>query len=266
MSKPKKVYSNSQLMSAMSCGEKYRRTYINREPRSASSLAMKRGTALHFAAETYLKEKQTGTEIPLAELQEITQTSFEVSITDAVVDLANDPNLDDSIEVVKQFVEGWMTHVAPTIGHIELVEPYLTAKIEIGGREYDLEGYPDLIDVNDAGELRVRDWKTGKSYSKGTYENGLQMSMYTLLAQANGFDTDLVRVDHLRALKSGVRHEHLEMTRGAEYHLRLGKVVAAVDHMATVGGFVPNPSGWMCNTGCDFWHDCPYRRPDEKEE
>jgi hypothetical protein len=261
--KPKKRYSNTQLTAAMSCGEKYRRTYIEREPRTGSSLAMKRGSALHFAAETYLKQKQAGEVLPLEKLQQVAAVSFTESIDDGVADLATDPNLEESSKMVDQFVDGWHTKVAPTIGHIELVEPYLAGIIELDGKEYELEGYPDLIDVNEDGELRVRDWKTGKTYSRGTYENGMQMAMYTLLAQSNGYDTDIVRVDHLRVLKSGVKHEHLEMTRGADHHLRLGKIVAAVDHMAEVGGFVPNPTGWMCNPTCDFWKTCPYRRPDE---
>lgn len=224
---------------------------------------MRRGTALHTAAEAFAEtKKESGKELAEEELIEIAIDKLEGSI-EGVVDIDTDPELENSKETVRQLVSGWNQHVAPTIGPIQGVEEYLQAKVTYGGEEYTVEGYVDLIDANpETGELRVRDWKTGKTFSPSTYENGLQLPMYSLLARANGFETDAVRIDHLRVLKSGVKHEGLELRRGHQHHIQVARMVARVDQYSKSGAFVPNPTGWACNPGCDFWSDCPFRKPD----
>ena len=228
---------------------------------------MRRGTALHHAAETLLRhKKETGKELPQEELSEIAVANLEDNIDDGVQDIDEDPTLSESKKIVQGLASGWSTYVAPTIGAIEGVEEYLTAKIEFDDGIFEVEGYLDLIDVNEeTGEIRVRDWKTGKSYSPSTYENSLQLGMYTLLASANGFESDLVRIDHLRALKSGVKHESLELRRGSDHHLQIARIVQRIDQFTREGVFVPNPTSWTCNPGCDYWSSCPFRKPDVKE-
>ena len=240
---------------------------MEREPRRNSILAMRRGSAVHKAAEHFAKEVKEQRRPDPGELREVAATTFDESIDDSITDLNEDPDLKDSHQIVGNLVDAWVEHVAPTITTVELVEPYLTAKIEIDGMHLELEGYPDLIDVDEeSGQLRVRDYKTGKTYSPKTYTQGLQMPMYTLLATANGMETDLTRIDHLRHLKSGAKHESIQMRRGTESHERLARVAAAVANMQKAKAFVPNPTSWMCSSGCDFWNECQFRRVDEEVE
>lgn len=259
----KRRYSHSQIMTAFGCGEKFRRTYVEREPRNKSILAMRRGSAVHKAAEHYAIEISEKRKPKDGEILEVAETTLKSSIDDSVVDIADDPDLKNSTVIVASLVGKFLEVVAPTITQVEAVEPYLTAKIEIKGKTLEIEGYPDLIDVDeDSGELRVRDYKTGKTYSRQTYEGGLQMPMYTLLATANGMPTDLTRIDHLRHLKNGAKHEKLEMRRGAASHIRLARLIESVDRYMDSKAFVPNPTSWMCNEGCDYWKACDFRKPD----
>lgn len=264
----KTTYSHSQLMSAMSCGEKYRRTYVEREKRRKSNLAMKKGSAVHTAAEIFLKEKkESGKSLPSEELMEIATSTLQGSIDDHVADINTDPDLETSTHQVNELTRCWAEEVSPTIGKVELVEPYLQATITMNGEKLKVEGYPDLVEiVEETGEYQIRDWKTGKTYSSSTYENSLQLPMYTLLLQANGITTDRVRIDHLRSLKSGPKHEFLELRRGHDWQLRVARIVEAVHKMSEAGIFVPNPTGWMCSPTCDFWGDCSFRRPSEEAQ
>ena len=261
----KRRFSHSQITTAFGCGEKFRRTYVEREPRRKSILAMRRGSAVHKAAEHYAIEIKEQRQVSPEALREVAAETLENSIDDSVTDINDDPDLLKSHEIVGSLVDSWIENVAPTITHVEQVEPYLTAKIEIDGVILELEGYPDLIDVDEAtGELRVRDYKTGKTFSAKTYESGLQLPMYTLLASANGMETSRSRIDHLRHLKSGTKHETLELLRGPESHIRLARVVASVSKYMDAKAFVPNPTSWMCNPGCDYWASCAFRKPDEE--
>lgn len=257
-------YSASQLGSATSCGERYRNAYVERKPRTTSNLAMRRGSALHHAVETDLKHRQKGGDPLLVdELIKVAESTLVESVDDGVVDLESDPELVESKAKVAALTTGYHEFISPTIGEILEVEPYWQGEITYGEKTYHLHGYPDAIDIDPAtGEIRIRDWKTGKSFSRATYENGFQMPMYSVLAKANGYETERVRIDHLRVLKSGPKHEALDLVRGSAHHLQLARMVAVVDAMHHGSVFVPNPTGWMCNKGCDYWTDCPFRAPD----
>ena len=101
---------------------------------------MRRGTALHSAAEAFAKtKKESGKNLAEEELIEIAIDKLEGTI-EGVVDIDTDPQLENSTETVRQLVSGWNKHVAPTIGPIQGVEEYLQAKVHYGGEEYTVEG------------------------------------------------------------------------------------------------------------------------------
>lgn len=263
--------SFSQIKAASGCGERVRRKYIEGDRRPYGSLPLSKGSAVHSGIETDLRSRmQSGSALSLDDLTDVANQTLEEKVNAAPhADLDQDPDLEDSRKKVRGMLEGYQTYVAPTIGEVIGVEEKLNGSLQFGNEEYPLFGYIDAITVNsETGEIEIRDWKTsGSKVNAETQAMSLQWDVYSFLAQQNGYDTETVRIDTLRWLKTkGPQHDFQILKRGPAHHERLARVVAKVSDMYALGAFIPDPFNWLCHPNrCEYWVDCPYRLPDSPE-
>ncbi|MEO2122578.1 MAG: PD-(D/E)XK nuclease family protein [bacterium] len=258
-------WSVSKLQSALSgCGENWKRQYVLGERPPTANRAMVVGSSVHKAMEKDITGRVAGAD-PLTKEQAVdaTLTAFEVEADSKdITDLADDPGLEEARERATHFAEAYATEISPTIHKPIASELHAEAEILLDGESIHIHGYIDVIDTDPAtGEVRIRDLKTGKAFNKSVYANSLQLSMYSLLGECNGYGNAVVRIDHLRRLKTkGTIYSVFEDKRDARHHAHLGNLLTAAIHNERSGVFLPNPSPYYCN-GCSFREDCIYVFP-----
>ncbi len=164
---------------------------------------------------------------------------------------------DDTLDLATWFeqaaglVHRWFTLEDPT--RLEPADRELYVETDVGGLV--LRGYVDRLDVAPGGEMRVVDYKTGRSPSERFEAKALfQMKFYALvLWRLRG---EVPRLLQLVYLGDGevVRYvpEERELL-ALEANVRA--VWAAIDRAATSGDWRPRPSR-LCDW-CDFRDLCP---------
>ncbi|WP_370893118.1 RecB family exonuclease [Janibacter sp. GXQ6167] len=148
-------------------------------------------------------------------------------------------------------VERWFTLEDPT--RLEPAERELYVETEVDG--LTLRGYVDRLDIAPTGQVRVVDYKTGRSPSERFEGKALfQMKFYALvLWRMQGRIPDLLQLVYL-ADGEVVRYVPDEgELRGLERNLKA--VWQAVARAAETGDWRPRTSR-LCNW-CDFQHLCP---------
>ena len=259
-------WSASKLNAALGgCGESWRRRYVLNERIPFSSRAMVIGTSVHKAMEADLNGRITGAD-PLAPDQVIDAAldAFEREAESKEIhDLADDPRLEEARERTINFATAYAEQISPTINNPVASELHAEAEIQVDGEAIHIHGYIDVIDTDpETGDPRIRDLKTGKAFSAANYREALQLSMYSLLGEMNGYGNATLRIDHLRHLKTkGTVYATYEDKRDARHHAQLGRLLVAAIENERAGAFMPNPSQYYCK-GCEFRASCDFKYPE----
>lgn len=178
-------------------------------------------------------------------------------------DLHEDPTLEEARTRAAHFAAAYATKISPTIYKPLASELHAEAEIMIDSEVIHIHGYIDVVDINpETGEVRIRDLKTGRSFNPSVYRDSLQLTMYSLLGKANGFEDASLRIDHLRHLKTkGTQYAIYEDTRDPRHHAQLGRLLSAAIEGERSGHHMPSPSQYHCK-GCEFRDSCEYKFPE----
>lgn len=259
-------WSASKLRSALNgCGESWRRRYVLNQRIPFANRAMVIGTAVHKAMEADVSARIKGAD-PLDDDQVVDATleAFEREAdTKEIHDLAEDPRLEDARNRAIHFATGYAKYISPTIHKPVASELHAEAKVQIEGEEIHIHGYIDVVDIDpETGKVRIRDLKTGKMFSASNYSDSVQLTMYSMLGEANGHGSATLRIDHLRHLKTkGTVYATFEDSRDARHHAQLGRLLVAAIKNERSGVFLPNPSQYHCK-GCEFRDTCEFKFPE----
>lgn len=172
----KSAISPSRAADYMQCPLLYRFRVIDRLPEPPSAAAA-RGTLVHAVLER-LFDVEAGRRT-LAHAHSLLQPQWE-ALVEAEPELGAlvEGDLDGWLEPARGLVERWFALEDPT--RLEPAERELYVEAELDG--LTLRGYVDRLDVAPTGEMRVVDYKTGRSPSQLFEAKALfQMRFYALV-------------------------------------------------------------------------------------
>lgn len=244
--------SPSRAADFKQCPLKFRFRTIDRLD-EAPSPAAARGTLVHAVLEEVF-------DLPAAERTSEAAVGLLPGQWDALV--AQRPELAEMLETKGTSLEGWFAEAG------RLVERWFTledpsrlepsereVKVEVDAEGLLLRGVVDRIDVAPTGEVRIVDYKTGRSPSERFEGRALfQMKFYGLvLWRLTGRVPDLLQLVYLgdgQVVRYSPDEDDL---RGLERNVRA--VWAAVERAVAERDFRPQPSR-LCSW-CDFKPLCP---------
>lgn len=244
--------SPSRAADFKQCPLKFRFRTIDRLD-EAPSPAAARGTLVHAVLEEVF-------DLPAAERTRDAAVGLLPGQWDALV--AERPELAEMLETKGTSLEGWFAEAG------RLVERWFTledpsrlepsereVKVEVDAEGLLLRGVVDRIDVAPTGEVRIVDYKTGRSPSERFEGRALfQMKFYGLvLWRLTGRVPDLLQLVYLgdgQVVRYSPDEDDL---RGLERNVRA--VWAAVERAVAERDFRPQPSR-LCSW-CDFKALCP---------
>jgi len=265
MMKPR--LSVTQLMMFERCGEQYRQRYVLGR-RIPPGFAQIRGTAVHVARETALKERIAGgswtAEAACDIASETVRQAFrgEVRLDETFDRPSEAARLceEQSIALARLDASTVLPGVEPK--HVEY-----RIEIEPKGWPFRLLGIIDLRDVQDT----IIDAKTAsKSPAAGAADKSLQLSTYSLISRLSGQPEAALRLDYLIYTPKGhCKYKALSTRRTQEdIQILLNRFTAMVLALEK-GVFLPcPPDSWQCSPRwCGYYADCAYatrlRRPEK---
>ena len=246
--------SPSRAADFKTCPLLYRFRTIDRLPEAPSRVAM-RGTMVHAVLEQLF-------DLPSAER---TLTAAREMVPDAWQRL-----LAESPEAAELFADDtdsaelaeWLASAGDLLGnYFRLEDP---ARIEPAAREQLVEvvvdglrlrGYVDRLDINDAGDIRVIDYKTGSTPREAFEAKALfQMKFYALvLWRTRGVVPRQLRLMYLADTDTlSYAPDAEELVR---FERTLKAIWAAIERATQTGDFRPSPSR-LCEW-CDHQVRCP---------
>jgi RecB family exonuclease len=161
---------------------------------------------------------------------------------------------------------------------VETETRFASVILHTSAGDIPIRGTIDRLDANDAGDLRIIDYKTGSSgLDQSAFERGerLQLALYALAAQQRRPDARVVEgfYWHIRGAKPGSfklsRFDHTD-AEGRHYSGPSGAMALALEHTGNFialirrGAFTPAPPEDGCPSYCPAknfcWHFSPSRR------
>lgn len=245
----KPAISPSRAADYMQCPLLYRFRVVDRlpEPRSAAAA---RGTLVHAVLERIFDVEAH--ERTIAHAMTLLQPQWEALVAD-------DPELNGLIEgelgdwlaPAGDLLERWFALEDPT--RLEPAERELYVEAEVDG--LTLRGYVDRLDIAPTGELRVVDYKTGRSPSELFEAKALfQMKFYALvLWRTRGIVPTLLQLVYL-GNREFVRYYPDERDLLATER-KIKALWAAIERSASTGDWRPSPSR-LCSW-CSHQSLCP---------
>jgi putative RecB family exonuclease len=246
--------SPSRAADFKSCPLLYRFRTIDRLP-EAPSRAATRGTMVHTVLERLFDLPNT--ERTLAAAREILPQAWQTLLEEApqTAELFADDS--DGAELAE-----WLESASTLLGnYFDLEDP---ARIEPAAREQLVEvvidglrlrGYVDRLDVNQDGDLRVVDYKTGSTPREAFEAKALfQMKFYALvLWRTRGIVPRQLRLMYLADTDTlSYAPDAEELVR---FERTLKAIWAAIERATQTGDFRPSPSR-LC-AWCDHQVRCP---------
>ncbi|MEA1933963.1 MAG: PD-(D/E)XK nuclease family protein [Thermodesulfobacteriota bacterium] len=248
--------SYSQIYTYLLCPMKYAHNYVWANTAESRPLALIYGKAVHHGVEGYYNcIKETGATLPVEELIQLFETSFdeEVKKSELKISMKKNKTLESAkgqgIELLKLF----HTEIRPQkIVAVEFPFSVPIPDINNGGNlPFQLVGYFDLVESDKEGTYIIGELKTsGQKFNSLRLKYDLQPTAYSYAMSKMKQATCLVRYDVLVKTKKPAFEQYF-VSRTAAEHERLihliNNVLSAIEHRL----FYRN-MGWQCQ-------DCQYK-------
>lgn len=254
--------SISSYNSFISCGEAWRRRYLEDE-RLPPGIAARIGTGVHHAAETNYSQKiESGVDMPLSDIQDAAATAYDAAVSDGVHFAPEDEGSKDKIistckDTAVTLAGLYAEQLAPTI-QPKFVERKIM--LELPSVELPIMAIIDLYTQDNS----LRDLKTAsKSWTQDKADLSPQITLYREAIRHNtGSYPTSMGFDVLVSLKTP-KLQRIETTRQEhDIHLLALKMQTMLNAVKA-GVFLPAESGsWMCSPKwCGYYHTCKYVSP-----
>lgn len=256
--KPK--FSHSRMASITSCGEAYRRNYLEKEKQPPRTM-MAVGKSVHAAAEANFRQKiETHRDMPEDDIKDIAAESFGGQEADGI-GLTREEQRRGAVRVLGEMKDKaidlagmYAKRIAPEY-QPEFVEQKFT--IELPNASHDLTGVIDLADD----EQCVIDLKTSaKRLDADDAHHSLQLTIYAAGYQVlTGSAPKELRLDVMQTWAKPSRRV-LRTTRGPDDFSVLANRLNMALRSIDTGVFLPAAVGaWWCSDRfCGYWATCPY--------
>jgi hypothetical protein len=241
--------SHTQVAMLLRCGEEYRRTYVEQEPRPLAP-AIVIGQVYHRAIEYGLRARLTdGTELSVAEIRQVAEDAWTMAVAgQAIAWNGEDPEplRQKALALAALYWEEAAMTVQP-----QAVEAGF--QIAVPGVDVPFVGVIDLID----GDILVDHKTASQAWSQYRADSDLQANAYLYAHErqtgtpAAGFRFDV-------AVKGGrMRIQQLATSRSEAQLEWYERLLQAAWRLIQAGTFLPNPTAWNCCLRyCPFWAQC----------
>jgi putative RecB family exonuclease len=248
--------SASGINDYLECGLLYKFSRIDKRQPESHSDSLILGRAIHRVLADFYHYLQAGTRIAQKHLEEAFDHHWE-ELAYGRGDIQYKPGKsyhtyrDEGKELLAAFNRELPQEDCKILG----VEQVFTCELE--NLTVPLVGIFDLVLEDPAGTITIVDHKTAsKAYTLADANQNLQMTIYHLAAQTNGYAQHdiLLRLDVLIKTKTP-KFEQYYTARGNWEEQKTIKKIAAVWEGISKGVFVPNDTSWKCQ-GCGFKTAC----------
>jgi putative RecB family exonuclease len=250
--------SASGVQDYVDCGLLYKFSRVDKLPPESKSAELVLGSAIHHVLAEFYKNLAQGKKLTAGQLEEIFAAQWRLLAKDNEI-IAYKPDKDYEVirsegkSLLKIFHQELPSDEFKIIG----VEKDFSFLLN-SGLQVPIIGAVDLILQDSAGTIILVDHKTtSKSYSEKEVEKSLQMTIYKMGLQANGFhDREvLLRLDCLIRAKKQPKFTQFWTSRTEIDELKAAKLIKSVWEGISKGVFVPNPGHWKCEN-CGYSQRC----------
>ena len=241
--------SHTQIAMLLRCGEEYRRTYVEGQPRPLAP-ALIVGQVYHKTIEFGFNARLTdGTELSMPEIRQVAQDGWAMAVAGA--EIAWDGGKPEELrDQVANLAALYWEQVAVAIKPMAVEMRF---EVDVPQVDVPLVGIIDLVD----GETLVDHKTANRAWSQNRAERDLQACAYLYARwRQTGEQASQFRFDV--AVKSGKPRIQQLATSRTERQLRwYERLLQAAWGQIQAGVFVPNPTAWNCSARyCPFWSDC----------
>jgi len=259
MTKEKPHLSATQLDMFCRCPEAWRRRYIEKEI-VAPRAAMLRGSSIHIAAETNMRQKiESHEDMPAQDIIDLAVSTYQDKIKHESYEIGpgeTSRDVERAADTVAAMAEVHARQQAPDYQPQAVEEKF---RLELP-TSHDIVGVIDLL--TDSNE--VVDFKTGKrAQSADDADNSTQLSLYAIaVQQKTGSDTVITKLDCLTepSARTPARRKVIESVRDKTDLPIIAARVAVVSQAIEAGLFPPAaPGSWNCSQAwCGYWSTCKF--------
>jgi len=244
--------SYSQINTYLTCPLKYKFHYIDAlEPAFVSS-ALSFGGSIHEAVAAFHQSIMERDSLSVGNMVDIYRQVWESQSKEQAIRFFNGETEDTLLTKAKAMLDVYREGHDPSVQIVGVEEFF---EVNLGKRIPPLLGVIDIIEVASDGAAIVADLKTAaRKYSDQTVQSNLQLTSYSLGAQALGFNGDTrFRLDVLLKTQNPelIRYES---TRNDADRERFLKLVKSVWQGIRKGVFFPK-ADWQCGQ-CAFAGPC----------
>ncbi len=248
--------SASAIEDYLDCGLAYRFGRVDRITPEYTSEALVFGSCIHKVLEAFHQAKRRGHRVT----QEALLRQFESEWPTAVSQTANlrfkeGENEQSLLAKGKELLTVYYQNLPPD--SFQVLETEVPFSFTLEELPVPIIGIIDLIEMDDGGNLIVTDFKTSsRAYTREEIDQSLQLSLYHMAAQRNGFGKReiLLRFDCLIKTKIP-KFEQYYTIRTADDERRAIKKIQHVWNAIQHGVFVPHDNTWKCKS-CSFQKHC----------
>lgn len=260
--------SPTQLNMLASCGEQYRRRYMEGE-RIPPGVAMLQGSAMHAAAaENFWQKKHSRKDLCVEDMVDMADATFLERVRTDGLWLSEEEQSRGQDVVVEEgrgrarvFAQCHAEEQAPEYQPELVEEKYI---IPLPG-DYDLMGVLDLAD-----ELkRVVDFKTAsRKKNADEADKSVQLTTYAAIYKhkTGDFASEILLDVAVQTAAGNTSRQVQHTSRAAADFQALVNRINAAARIIKAGAFMPaEPGHWICNPKwCGYWASCPYISTERK--
>lgn len=254
--------SPTQLNMLASCGEQYRRRYVEGE-RIPPGVAMLQGSAMHeAAAENFRQKKSSRKDLRVEDMVDMADATFIERMRSDGLWLSEEEQSRGKDAVVEEgrgrarvFAQCHAEQQAPEYQPELVEEKYI---IPLPG-EYDLMGVLDMADE----QKRVVDFKTAsRKKNADEADKSVQLTTYAAIYKhkTGDFATDILLDVAVQTAAGNTSRQVQHTSRARQDFTSLVNRINAAARIIKAGAFMPaDPGHWMCSPKfCGYWATCPY--------
>lgn len=248
----RRALSYTQISTYSSCPLRYRFHYIDRiePPFTAAPLAF--GSCIHEAVGAFYQSCLEGDPLSVSQIHDVYRQVWESHAKERPIRFSNGDSEESLTTKAKRMLEVFHEASDPSVQIIGIEEPF---EVDLGKRIPPVVGWIDVVEQSPDGTIIVADLKTAsKRYSDNAVHSNMQLTCYSLGAQALGFNGDTrFRLDVLLKTQNPdlVRYE---TTRTDADRERFLKLVKSVWQGIKKEIFFPKED-WQCSQ-CPFLDHC----------
>jgi putative RecB family exonuclease len=245
-------FSYSQLNTYMTCPLRYRLQYVEMIPPAFTTSALAFGSSIHEAVAAFHQQHLLGETLRPDQMLDVYRQAW-ASRNGEVIRFCNGDNQEGLQEKARQVLSVYHESFDPRVEVLGIEEFF---ELSINETVPPFQGYVDLIEQDAGGAVTVVDLKTAaRKLSNGQADNNIQLTAYSIGAEALGFNPDqlTLRLDVVTKTKSPelVRYE---TTRTEQERDRFCKLVTNVWHAIERETWFPRQD-WHCGN-CAWAEPC----------